>query len=132
MSSEQDHSQCCGSRGLSVFSYFVTIVVAILLVWWLNNMLRDYTTKVETENRAARGVERKSERRKIDQKGKEEDSYGWVNEKKGIVRLPVDRGMELILDEYSNKKTARNNLNARLAKANYQPPKAPEKPSDFE
>jgi len=132
MSSEQDHTQCCGSRGLSVFSYFVTIVVAILIVWWLNNMLRDYTMKVEAENRAARGAERKAERLKIEQKAKAEDAYGWINEKKGLVRLPVQRAMELILDEYSDKKNARAKLNARLAKANEKPPKPPEKPSEFE
>ena len=129
---EEKNSVCCSSRYWSVFSYVVAVAVAILIVWGLNGMLRHYTVKVEKENREARGAERKAERERLTQAAAAENSFGWVNEKKGIVRLPVDRGMALIIAEYKDKKDPRKNLNDRLAKATAQPPKAPEKPSDFE
>ncbi len=31
------------------------------------------------------------------------NSYGWVDQKAGIVRLPVDRAMELIMQEHARK-----------------------------
>jgi len=35
---------------------------------------------------------------------KQATSYGWVDQKAGIVQLPVDRAMELIVDQYGAKK----------------------------
>ena len=51
---------------------------------------------------------------------------------KGIVRLKIDRAMELTLEEYKNPAGARTNLVARAEKAAAVPPKAPEVPSKFE
>ena len=31
-------------------------------------------------------------------------SYGWVDRKKGIVQLPIDRAMELVVQDYNQKK----------------------------
>jgi hypothetical protein len=129
---EEKNSVCCSGKCWSVLSYLVAVAGAILIVWGLNNMLRHYTVKVEEDNREARGQSRKDERQKIGQAEAAADTYGWANEQKGIVRMPVNRGVELILEEYSNKKTARKNLKARLEKANAKPSKAPEAPSDFE
>jgi hypothetical protein len=58
--------------------------------------------------------------------------YGWVDQAKGIVRLPIDRAMELMLQEYQNPAAARSNLVARADKASAPPPKAPEQPSKYE
>lgn len=133
MSNETENkSICCSTKCWSVFGYVVAVVGAILILLGVNAMLRAYTVPVEKDTREARGKERKAEREKIQQKESAENSYGWVNQQKGIARLPVERGMELIVAEYANAKTARQNLNARLDKATAQPPKAPEPPSDFE
>jgi hypothetical protein len=51
---------------------------------------------------------------------------------KGIVRLPITNAMELALQLYQNPAAGRSNLMERVAKANVAPPKAPEKPSEFE
>lgn len=131
-SEEENNSVCCGTKCCAVLSYMVAVVGVILIVWGLNNMLRHYTVKVEQDNREARGKVRKEERKKIQQTEAAANSYGWANEAKGIIRVPIERGVELILSEYSNKKTARNTLNARLKKATAKPPKAPEKLSEFE
>ncbi|HWA08426.1 MAG TPA: hypothetical protein VG838_03075 [Opitutaceae bacterium] len=37
------------------------------------------------------------------------NSYGWVDQSKGIVRLPISRAMELTVQELSAKQPARTN-----------------------
>ena len=59
-------------------------------------------------------------------------SYGWVDQGKGIVRLPITEAMKLTLREWQNPAAARSNLIARVEKATAVPPPAPAKPSPFE
>lgn len=35
---------------------------------------------------------------------KQLESYGWVDQKAGVVQLPIDRAMELMVREYGAKK----------------------------
>ena len=60
------------------------------------------------------------------------ESYGWVDQAKGIVRLPIAEAMKLALREWENPAAARSNLVARVEKATAVPPPAPAKPSAFE
>lgn len=83
------------------------------------------------------GQDRATERKKnlADLRTAETESinnYGWVDQGKGIVRLPVSRAIELTLQESSNPLAARSNLVARAEKAGAAPPKAPEQPSKYE
>lgn len=39
-----------------------------------------------------------------DQQGKQASSYGWVDQKAGIVRLPLDRAVQLTAEQYSARK----------------------------
>jgi hypothetical protein len=58
---------------------------------------------------------------------------GWIDQGKGIVRLPIEEAMRLVEREWGqNPAAARSNLIARVEKATAPPPKAPEKPSQFE
>ncbi len=59
---------------------------------------------------------------------------GWIDQKKGLVRLPVEEAMKMVVDEWGKDPAAgRSNLLARLEKANPPPPPpAPAKPSPFE
>jgi len=57
-------------------------------------------------------------------------NYGWVDQGKGIVRLPIDQAMELTLQQWKNPAAARSNLISRAEKA-YGAPPAPGK-SEFE
>ena len=58
---------------------------------------------------------------------------GWIDQTKGIVRLPIAEAMKLVEREWQeNPGQARSNLIARVEKATAVPPKAPEKPSQFE
>ena len=60
------------------------------------------------------------------------ESYGWVDQAKGVVRLPIAEAMKLALRDWQNPAAARSNLIARVEKATAVPPAAPAKPSPFE
>jgi hypothetical protein len=60
------------------------------------------------------------------------DTYGWVDQGRGIVRLPIAEAMKLTLREWQNPASARSYLIARVEKATAAPPAAPAKPSAFE
>ena len=60
------------------------------------------------------------------------NNYAWQDATKGVVRLPISEAMKLMEKEYKNPAAARASLLARSEKANAVPPKAPEKPSQFE
>jgi hypothetical protein len=60
------------------------------------------------------------------------NSYAWLDQTKGIVRLPIAEAMKLSLREWQNPAAARSNLIARVEKATAAPPKAPQAPSQFE
>jgi hypothetical protein len=61
------------------------------------------------------------------------NNFGWQDQPKGLVRLPIDTAMALIVREWKNPAAGRSNLLARVEKAN-PPPPAPEppKPTPFE
>jgi hypothetical protein len=60
------------------------------------------------------------------------NNYGWVDQAKGVVRLPIAEAKKMALRNWQNPAAARSNLIARVEKATAAPPKAPEKPSPFE
>jgi hypothetical protein len=49
-------------------------------------------------------------------------NYGWVDQSKGIVRLPVDQAIELTLQQWKDPAAARSNLISRAEKAYGVPP----------
>jgi hypothetical protein len=58
---------------------------------------------------------------------------GWVDKGKGVVRLRINDAVRIVEREWSrDPAAARSNLIARVEKATAAPPKAPEKPSEFE
>jgi len=57
---------------------------------------------------------------------------GWIDENRGLVRLPIEVAMQITEREWQNPAAARSNLTARVEKAIAPAPKAPEKPSTFE
>jgi hypothetical protein len=58
--------------------------------------------------------------------------YAWQDQTRGIVRLPINRAMELTVLEYQNPEAARQELFQRLDKATEPPPRPPEEPSEYE
>jgi hypothetical protein len=57
---------------------------------------------------------------------------GWINQDRGLVRLPIEVAMQITEREWRDPAAARSNLTARIEKATAPAPKAPEKPSAFE
>lgn len=121
-------NSCCKKTKCAV--YVIAILGAFLIMAVLVKIMQNKTS-------SALGSDRAEERRKnlvtvraeADQALK---NYGWQDQGKGLVRLPIDRAMEVALQEWQNPQAARSNLIARVEKATAPAPKAPEKPSEFE
>jgi len=60
------------------------------------------------------------------------DNAGWVDQQRGIVRLPIKAAIQLAAQEWKNPAQARADLIARQEKASAPAPVAPAKPSAFE
>jgi hypothetical protein len=60
------------------------------------------------------------------------EKYDWQDKDKGIVRVPLSRAKELVLEEWQNPAAARSNLMARAAKAFAPAPKAPPPKNEYE
>jgi hypothetical protein len=77
---------------------------------------------------SGRAVERAKARQEIASASAESLSKaGWVDQNKGIVRLPIQRAMELTVQGYQNPGAAHSNLVARSQKA-----AVPAPPQQFE
>jgi hypothetical protein len=57
---------------------------------------------------------------------------GWIDENRGLVRLPISIAMQIAEREWQDPAAARSNLTARVEKATAPAPQAPAKPSAFE
>ena len=57
---------------------------------------------------------------------------GWIDQPRGIVRLPIDTAIQNAAEAWQSPAQARADLMARAEKAAAPLPKAPEKPSAFE
>jgi hypothetical protein len=120
---------CCDKARVTAYS--VGILGTFLLVALLVLAMRHYTQS------APIGASRVEERHKFLQDHRAADAktlseYDWQDKDKGIVRLPLKRALELVLQEWQNPAGARSNLIARVDKATAAPPKAPEKPNPYE
>ncbi len=60
------------------------------------------------------------------------NSAGWVDQARGIVRLPIETAEQLAAQAWRHPVQARADLIARAEKASAPLPKAPAKPSPFE
>lgn len=118
----------CGGRSCSVT---VAVVLACLIFAALVWKTRQYTTP------APLGADRAAERAKAlaDLRAAEAEALnnvGWVDQGKGVVRLPIVDAIKLTERKWQNPAEARKDLIARVEKATALPPKPPEKPSAFE
>ena len=111
--------------------YFVGVLGALLIVALLVGAIYRYA------NPAPLGTDRAQERRKNLKEMREADAalnqYGWADQSKGFVRLPVSAAMELTIKDYQNPDAAKKDIAVRVDKANPPPPPpAPEQPSKYE
>ncbi len=116
----------------STLAYIVGILGLLLIVVALSWAIHRYNQPPPL------GQERAAERAKAlaELRAAENEALttpAWIDQGKGLVRLPIADAMRLVLSEWGqNPAAARSNLIARVEKATALPPKAPEKPSQFE
>lgn len=116
----------------SAWAYVVAALGAFLIVAALVWAMHRYTQPPPLgENRAEVRAKALAELRAAEVDALEHP--GWVDKTKGIVRLPIETAVKLVERDWGqNPAAARSNLMARVEKATAVPPKAPEKPSQFE
>jgi hypothetical protein len=125
--STEKQSCCCNPRT----AYVVAVLGAFLIVALIVLAMRHYTTPESlTAQRAAERAKNLADLRAAEATAL--NSYGWIDQSKGVVRLTVDRAVELTAAAGSDPAAFRKDLIARVEKATAVPPKAPEKPSAFE
>ncbi len=118
-------------RERTTLAYTVGILGSFLIVAALVWAMRHYSQPPPLgEDRVALRKKALAELRAAE--AEELNNYGWLDQSKGIVRLPIAEARKLALVAWQNPAAARSNLIARVEKATAAPPKAPEKPSAFE
>jgi hypothetical protein len=116
----------------SAWAYFLGALGSFLIVAALVWAMHRYTQPPPLgEDRAVVRAKALAELRAAEADALEHP--GWVDPTKGIVRLPIEDAVKMVERDWGqNPSAARSNLIARVEKATAPPPKAPEKPSQFE
>lgn len=113
---------CCSQKTIS----FLGILGAFLVIAALVYAMKYYTRPAPLNQ--ARVEERKKALAEIRaEDARALNSYEVIDAGKTLVRLKIDRAMELTIEEYKNPAEARKNLIARAEKASAPPPEAPSK-----
>jgi hypothetical protein len=121
------NSEPCRFKACNVLAILGTFLVMAFLV----ALMRHYTATPSLF--AARGAERMKIKAQFDADNSAiVEKYDWQDKDRGIVRVPVLRAKELVLEEWQNPAAARSNLMERAAKAFAPLPKPPEKKSEYE
>ena len=116
MTNESNSKSCCGSKCGTACAYTVAIIGSFLIILGLTRTMKRFT-KPEPLG-VKRAEERATARRELDAANKEAvRTYGWVDQSKGIVRLPVERAMELTIQLGKDPTAARANLLSRINEA---------------
>src|ERR1051326_4117082 len=115
-----------------IWPYAVAVLGAFLIVGALAWAMVSYTQPPPLN--AGRAAERAAALSKMRTEDAEAlQNPGWVDKAKGIVRLPIEDAVRIVEHDWGQTPAAaRSNLITRVEKATAPPPKAPEKPSQFE
>ena len=116
----------------TALAYVVGIIGSFLVLGGLAWAIHRYTQPAPLgEDRAAVRAKALAEIRAAEAEALQHP--GWMDQAKGVVRLPIQDAMALVERDWGkNPAAARSNLIERVEKATAVPPKAPEKPSQFE
>jgi hypothetical protein len=99
-----------GPFKLSVFGAVIAACFFIMF-YMVRSAYRDYSAGPINKARAA---ERAKVRKELTDKATAElSSAGWVDRAKGIVRLPINRAMQMTVEAYQNPEAAHSNLVTR-------------------
>jgi len=116
------------SSGIYFLAALGTLLIVGAMAWWLYSR-----TRPAVLNQARIEERRKNLREITDTSAEALNTYGWQDQPKQVVRLPITNAMDLIIREWKNPAVGRSNLLARVDKANPPPPPPPpQKPTAFE
>jgi hypothetical protein len=122
-----DESSCCSERCKTTVAYGIGLFGSFLLVGGLACLMNHYTKPAPV------GVGRAKERQdnlKVYQAENAEALNNLAKDPlKDVVRLPINKAMELAVQEWKNPAVGRASLISRMEKASAKPP---EKKSEFE
>ena len=111
-----------------LFATVVVLVGSLFIVGYLVSAMKRYNQPPGVS--AQRTAERYKNLSETASAAKEAATqYGWVDQGKGFVRIPLERAREIILREYQNPAQAKALLVERADKLNAA---APPPPNDFE
>jgi hypothetical protein len=120
------------NRSRSSWPTVVAVLAACLIFAALVWQMKKYTQPAPAVDQARKAERAKARAELTAAETEALNNVGWVDQTKGLVRLPISEALKIAEREWQNPTLARSNLIARVEKANYVPPKAPEKPSAFE
>ena len=105
----------------SLSVYAVAIAGTFLIVYGLVQVMKKHTAPPPVNTvRVGERVKALADTRAA---AKEQlESYGKIDEAKGVYRLTIATAMRLTEEEYKNPAAARTNLISRAEKANFVPP----------
>lgn len=107
-------------KGSSSFLYIIAIICALLVMNYVVKKVRQLTAPPPLN--VARAEERAkalAETHAADKEGL--TTYSWEDKSKGIVHIPIERSMELMLSEWQNPADGRKKLLANQAKKDFVP-----------
>jgi hypothetical protein len=104
-----------------------TFLLMVILIWAMNHYTRPDDLNAARVQERYRFLE---EVRAAD--AQLQGQYAWRDRDKGLVILPIERALELTLEEWQNPAAARSNLVARVEKAVEPPPAPPEPVNPYE
>lgn len=104
------------ARPVSLFTIFLLLLLLaafLFFVRWFyepagaapQNVAAEKLTK-ELEWRATAASRRAALQETVQNQAKQASGYGWVDQKAGVVRLPIERAMELIVEEQGANRAA--------------------------
>ncbi len=118
-------------KARSLFAYLIAAVGAFLIVaavvWGTRKLVQPPPL---SEDRVATRLRSLAEVRAAEAQAL--TTVGWIDQTKGVVRLPIETALVLTERTWQNPAQARSNLIARVEKATFVPPPLPEKPSVYE
>jgi len=96
--------------------YGIVIIACFLAMFYFTRSM--YRGNFPTPINQDRAAERAKTRKELNEKANAElAAMGWVDKPRGIVRLPIDRAMQMTIQAYQNPTQAHSNLVARAQKA---------------
>jgi hypothetical protein len=124
------NSESCRQK-TRIAANVLAILGTFLVMAFLVGLMRHYTaTPSLAADRAAERIKILADFKAVNTPLLEK--YDWQDKDKGIVRVPVARAKELVLEEWQNPAAARSNLMDRAAKAFAPAPKPPEQKNPYE